>query len=338
MSYKFKSTIILVVNFLYFICLSIFSKAVATVYLMPPADTELEELNQEEKDKFQNVNYRSTSDYNVQQYKGDLKFKYGKADSHFKDGRIHLTFGGQITLPTYTTLTSNLDEQEYLNKEVKFNFKTDYNYFAGMGFYWPNGVRLEAEYSSMVLETKSFGKSFKKYGGTVFNQYLQDGATYTINLKDDKGNIYTRLTGNMQPLVEFNIRTIMVNLILEQAQAQTKVKPYLGAGAGYAIGNMRSLENKGSSRVPAFQLLAGFSYSLTDDSSLVMYLGYKYIFISKMKQDLTRITPGSPAYIGGKDVVFDPETGTYYNPVFTNSREEFKLNMHNINLGFRFFF
>ena len=168
MFYKLKSSFLLFLIIFCFVSFFVFSNVEARNYLIPPADMEMEELNKDESDKFQNVNLKSSTDYNIQQYKGDLKFKYGKVDSRFKDGRMHLIFGGQVTLPTYTTLTTNLNEQEYLNKNVKFNFKTDYNYFAGMGFYWPNGIRIEAEYSSMVLETKNYGNSFKKYGGTIY--------------------------------------------------------------------------------------------------------------------------------------------------------------------------
>ena len=326
-----------------------FSVVKAEVFLMIPEELEKEELNKDEKDKYQNVDYRSSTNYTIKQYKGDLKFKYGKIDSHLKDARFNFSFGGRITFPTATTLTSNLENDSYRNKENIWKYKIDYNYFFSIGLYWPNGVRTEIEYSSMVLETKNFGDSFQKYNNITFNQYLQDGSTFIsaynddgeANQTDDDDNEYSSLTGNMQPLVEFSIRTIMFNIILEKVQAHVKLKPYIGAGIGYAIGNMRSLQNKGSSKVPAAQFLIGLSYDITDDRSFVLYLGYRLLYLGEMKQKFTRIQPGSGAnFLDANDIlrtiVFDGET--YYNPIFKESEEKFQIMMHNIDLGFRFFF
>lgn len=312
----------------------------ASVRLTTPEDLKIEQLNKEQKEKFQNIDYTETLAI-PNQYKGKLKYTEGKEEVHLKDVRLFFGAGGRYTFSGDTTLTSDLNENEvgspgYFNKKNNLKFDDNFNFYASAGLYWRNGIRLEFEYSQMTLTTNNFGKNFKRYdNGIIFNQYLQ--RTGVLNTYGTGMNKYTALTNNMLPKLDFSVKTYMVNFIFEKTNIRSKIRPYIGFGAGLVEGDIETLKNDGASRVLGGQVMVGLSYPISEDQ-LVLYLGYRGIFSQKMEQTFTRITNVSlenvPSNISSE--AFNGKT--YYNPNMVQSKEKYDFQAHNIDFGIRFFF
>lgn len=319
--------------FIIFISSFVAQYAFATTRLIAPGDVDIQELNTEEKDKLQNVQYQESVGIPTQ-YKGKLKNTEGKEEIHFKDLRLFLGVGGRYTFANNITLNSSLNStSEYFNKKNQWKYDGNFNYFASLGVYWRNGIRIEFEYSQMTLETNNFASKFKPYNnGTIpFNQYLQTNATLQEVI--ELNGRYNRLIGNDIPLVELSVKTYMMNFIFEKSTAKSKIRPYVGFGLGLINGDMESLVNEGSSSVFGGQVLAGVSYPFAK-GALVLYLGYRGIFSTDMEQTFTRIT-GVNGYNGN---FFNENNYFYYNPVLERSAEKYKIMLHNVDLGIRFFF
>lgn len=308
----------------------------ADVNLTTPEDLDIKQLNKEQRDKLQNVEYTETLAI-PNQYKGKLKYTEGKEEVHLKDARLVFGVGGRYTFSNEITLDSDQNiNSEYFNKKNTFKIDDNFNFYASAGLYWRNGIRLEFEYSQMTLNTSDFGKHFATYDGIIFNQYLQK----TGNISTQGGILteqYTTLTNNMLPTLDFSVKTYMVNFIFEKTNIKSKLRPYIGFGLGLVEGDITTLENEGESRVFGGQVMVGLSYPFVEDQ-LVMYLGYRGIFSTQMEQTFTRITGVSLDNVPGivSNTAFDGDT--YYNPEFVKSKEKFDFQAHNIDLGIRFFF
>lgn len=318
------------------------STAHAVTRLVTPEDLEIEQLNIEQKDKFQNVDYTETVAI-PNQYKGKLKYTEGKEEVHLKDVRLFFGAGGRYTIAKDAELNADsvpddMRDSTYFNKQNTWSFDNNFNFYASMGLYWRNGIRIEFEYSQMTLETNNYGKEFEERNGFIFNQYLQTSGKIT-DFYDSNGELaYTTLTNNMLPIVEFSVKTYMLNFIFEKTQIKSKIRPYVGFGVGAVVGNMKSLVNDGESVVFGGQVMVGLSYPFSDDDSLIMYFGYRGIFSQDMEQTFTRIYDVNLIGVVTNQDVNDFDGRTYYNPQFFKSKERFGFQAHNIDLGVKFYF
>lgn len=312
-------------------CLFLFfiSNTYAAAKFVIPYDLTTEELNKDQRGKFQSLqNQQSLSMPN--QYKGKLKYTKGEEEIKLTDVAFFVGAGGRYSLTNDVELESDLNynsNSTYFNKLNKWKMDNNINFYASGGLYWRNGFRIELEYSEMTLETSNYGRNFKKYSSSgmgdriIFNQYLQTSSTLTSD-----GANYT-LTNNMLPVAELSVKTYMLNFIFEQVSAASKLRPYAGFGFGMVSGNFSSLVNDGESNVLGAQALVGLSYAIKENK-LSLYLGYRALFVQDMEQTFTRIISAS-SFNGT----------TYYNPTFVQSKEKFNFpNIHNIDFGFRFFF
>lgn len=327
MKYKFlfelfmKKFLILFFSFLSFPILSVR----ADVKLSVPYDLDIEELNKEEKDKLQNTNYSETVGI-PKQYKGKLKYTEGVPEVRLRDFRGYFGIGGRYSFVANTNMkeVGDTPTSPYFNKNEKWEFKNNFNFFASAGLYWVNGVRLEFEYSEMTAETDNFGKNFASMNGYKFNQYLQEKANITTT--NILGTETTSLTNNSYPLIQFSIKTYMMNFVFENVNAKTKLKPYVGIGGGVVVGDMANLRTDGKSVVPGGQIMVGLSYPISEQV-LVAYLGYRLVVAKEMSQTFTRVYDAE-----------DYNGKTYTNPKMTQVKEKFKYSSQSIDLGFRFFF
>lgn len=324
---------------LFFLFLFIFTSlsASADVKLSVPYDLDIEELNKEEKDKLQNTNYSETIGI-PQQYKGKLKYTEGVPDVRLRDFRAYFGVGGRYSFVQNTNMkeVNDTPTSPYFNKNEKWKFKNNFNFFVSAGLYWVNGVRLEFEYSEMTAETDNFGKNFASMNGYKFNQYLQENAVITqgtiTEIVDTPGGqqLQTRdvtyLTNNSYPLIQFSIKTYMMNFVFENVNAKSKLRPYVGIGGGVVVGDMANLRTDGKSVVPGGQIMVGLSYPISEQV-LVMYLGYRAVIAKEMSQTFTRVY-GAEDYNGR----------TYTNPQMMQVKEKFRYTSQSVDLGFRFFF
>lgn len=324
--------------YLIFGCVFSFNLNAATT-LATPEKLEIRELNKEQKNKLQNIQYSETQAI-PNQYKGKLAYTEGEEEIHLKDVRLYFGTGGRYTLTTDITQKTETEPTNttYFNRKNKWEMGDDFNYYASLGIYWRNGIRIEIEYSQMTLSTENYGDNFAVYNGpdqrgrgTIFNQYLQKTATtnYYYNLQNQL--VYTTLTGNTLPKIDLEVRTYMINFIFEKTTAKTKLRPYVGFGIGLVDGDVKTLVTNGSDMVLGGQVMVGLAYPFANDS-LVVYLGYRGLFSDELEQTFTRVTGVSP-YNGN---YFDGKT--YWNPHFMSSREKYKIQTHNIDFGARFYF
>ncbi|MDR2527018.1 MAG: P44/Msp2 family outer membrane protein [Rickettsiales bacterium] len=348
--------------------MNIFSKSFAVTRLVYPEEMEVKELNAEEKDKLKSIktgkSIKDNSTLGVpEQYKGPLKYAEPEQRAYLKDFRIEVGFGGSVSMfPTLKmkTITDLTYTQPSYNigKEQEWEMPKNYNYNASLGLYWINGVRLEFEYKKMTIENKKFTNGFNNTckgndtnqpcnnSSYPLNVYLQKGSvleskTYKIQ---DINHSYTQLSKNMQPIVNITVSTYMANIILEQVYVKSKARPYLGVGVGVASVNMSSLVNKGASNIPALQVMIGLSYPLADEK-VALYIGYRGLFMQKIKQTFTRIVGTScPDAASGVECNTDgigyseKDNGFYYNPEFEDSEQEYNIASHDISATVRFFF
>lgn len=316
-----KKLLFLFFSFLSFSALNLY----ADVKLSVPYDLDTKELNKEEKDKLQNTNYSKTISI-PQQYKGKLKYTEGVPEVRLKDFRGYFGAGGRYSFVKNTNMreTSDTPTSAYFNKNEKWEFKNNFNFFASAGLYWINGVRLEFEYSEMTAETDNFGKNFSSMNDYKFNQYLQEKANITTT--NILGTETTYLTNNSYPLIQFSVKTYMINFVFENVNAKSKLRPYVGIGGGVVVGDMANLKTDKKSIVPGGQIMIGLSYPISEQV-LVAYLGYRAVIAKEMSQTFTRIY-GAEDYNGK----------TYKNPQMMQVKEKFKYSSQNIDLGFRFFF
>lgn len=304
------------------ICLFTFNSYARTTTLNTPYNLDTKRLNEDEKYKLQNLQYTGTGNTPVQ-YKGKLKYTEGKEEVHIKDARLYMGVGARYSL----TNTIEMQAQEiptsatYFDDKSKWDFDNNLNYFASAGLYWRNGFRMEFEYSKMTLDTNNFAENFPKMGNTIFNQYLQTSA-YTLTIGAD-----TYLLDNMANIVELSIETYMFNFIFEKSMITAKIRPYIGFGVGLVKGDMISLVTDKPSFVPGGQFMIGLSYPFSK-GALVAYLGYRAIFAKEMEQEFTRITDADSL----------SDAGTYTNPVYVKSKENFTYRSNNLDLGIKFFF
>lgn len=312
---------------LFFLFLFVFTSlsASADVKLSVPYDLDVEELNKEEKDKLQNTNYSETIGI-PQQYKGKLKYTEGVPDVRLRDFRGYFGVGGRYSFVAKTNMkeVGDTPTSPYFNKNEKWKFKNNFNFFVSAGLYWVNGVRLEFEYSEMTAETDNFGKDFSSMNGYKFNQYLQEKANITTT--NILGTETTYLTNNSYPLIQFSIKTYMMNFVFENVNAKSKLRPYVGIGGGVVVGDMANLRTNRKSVVPGGQIMVGLSYPISEQV-LVMYLGYRAVVAKEMSQTFTRVY-GAEDYNGK----------TYKNPQMTQVKERFRYTSQSVDLGFRFFF
>ncbi len=313
---------------IFFICLLFVNNLFATVRIAVPYDLETTELNKEQRDKLQNIKNQESISM-PEQYKGPLKYTEGEEEVKLRDVALSLGIGGRYTFINDIELTSNLDltgSATYFNKINKWKMKNNFNFFASAGLYWRNGFRIELEYSEMTIDTANYGEDFARYNsglgaGIIFNQYLQHAAI--ISNYDG----ITRLSNNMLPVAELSLKTYMLNFIFEKTKVNSKVRPYLGFGFGMVNGDFSSLVNEGGSKVFGAQAMVGLSYVISPEQ-VVAYLGYRILYMKEMEQTFTRL-------IGANN--FDGNV--YYDPVFKQSTETYQVPiLHNIDLGFKFFF
>ncbi len=323
-------------------CLCIFNLYAAT-RLVTPEELQIEQLNKEQKDKLQNVQYTETLAI-PNQYKGKLKYTEGREEVHLKDARLFFGAGGRYTFSKDLTVKAEEIPQnhQYFNQKNVWNMDGNFNFYVSGGLYWRNGIRIEFEYSQMTLETNDYGKNFAKYNGPdtngkgiIFNQYLQTSGEIT-NYINDLGQVqYTTLTNNMLPVAELSVKTYMLNFIFERVYAKSKIRPYVGVGLGVITGDITTFVNEGSSTVFGGQVMVGLSYPISDES-LVFYLGYRGIFMQDMEQTFTRITDVNSA--GTRPSGSEFNGNTYFNLNLVKSKEKYNVQTHNIDLGIRFFF
>ena len=297
----------------------------ADVKLSVPYDLDVEELNKEEKDKLQNTNYSETIGI-PQQYKGKLKYTEGVPDVRLRDFRGYFGVGGRYSFVANTNMkeVGDTPTSYYFNKNEKWKFKNNFNFFVSAGLYWVNGVRLEFEYSEMTAETDNFGKDFSSMNGYKFNQYLQEKANITTT--NILGTETTYLTNNSYPLIQFSIKTYMMNFVFENVNAKSKLRPYVGIGGGVVVGDMANLRTNKKSVVPGGQIMVGLSYPISEQV-LVAYLGYRAVVAKEMSQTFTRIYDAE-----------DYNGKTYKNPQMMQVKEKFRYTSQSVDLGFRFFF
>lgn len=314
-------------KFLLFLFIFVFTflNAKADVKLSVPYDLDIEELNKEEKDKLQNTNYSETIGI-PQQYKGKLKYTEGMPEVRLRDFRGYFGIGGRYSFVSNTNMkeVGDTPTSPYFNRNEKWKFKNNFNFFASAGLYWVNGVRLEFEYSEMTAETDNFGKDFSSMNGYKFNQYLQEKANITTTNISGTETVY--LTNNSYPLIQFSIKTYMMNFIFENSNAKSKLKPYVGIGGGIVVGDMANLRTDGKSIVPGGQIMVGLSYPISEQV-LVAYLGYRAVVAKEMSQTFTRIYDAE-----------DYNGKTYKNPQMMQVKEKFRYTSQSVDLGFRFFF
>lgn len=314
-------------KFLLFLFIFVFTflNAKADVKLSVPYDLDIEELNKEEKDKLQNTNYSETIGI-PQQYKGKLKYTEGVPEVRLRDFRGYFGIGGRYSFVSNTNMkeVGDTPTSPYFNRNEKWKFKNNFNFFASAGLYWVNGVRLEFEYSEMTAETDNFGKDFSSMNGYKFNQYLQEKANITTTNILGTETVY--LTNNSYPLIQFSIKTYMMNFIFENSNAKSKLKPYVGIGGGIVVGDMANLRTDGKSIVPGGQIMVGLSYPISEQV-LVAYLGYRAVVAKEMSQTFTRIYDAE-----------DYNGKTYKNPQMMQVKEKFRYTSQSVDLGFRFFF
>lgn len=298
-----------------------------------PYELETKSLNKDEKVKLKNIQYKEATEI-PQQYKGKLKYTEGTEDVYFKDAKMYFGFGGRYSILQSADMQSTSDlptgaSSTYFNKKNTWDFDRNFNFFGSLGVYWRNGIRVELEYSESTFDTNNYASSFASYTGTsgkanIFNQYLQKSAKQTTGTKS--GVSYVALTGNTLPIVEFSVKTYMLNFIFEKSMIKSKIKPYVGFGVGMVSGNMESLTNGGASNVLGGQGMVGLSYAVVPDIAN-LYLGYRVIVSQKMEQTFKRVY--------GAD---DFDGTTYTNPKIMDSKEEFNYFTHNIDFGLKFFF
>jgi len=309
----------------------------AATRLATPEELKIEQLNKEQKDKLQNVQYTEAVEI-PNQYKGKLKYTEGKEEVHLKDVRLFFGGGGRYTFSKNVTVEAETvpEGAQYFNKKNVWNMDDNFNFYASAGIYWRNGIRIEFEYSQMTLETTDYGQNFARYNGPdtrgqgiIFNQYLQKSGRITSH-----GN-YTTLTNNMLPIAELSLKTYMVNFIFERTQIKSKIKPYIGIGLGVVDGDMKTFENEGSSVVFGGQVMAGISYPISNGIAAI-YLGYRGIFMQDFEQTFTRVTNVNSVNTQPPGSEFNGNV--YYNPTLVKSKEKYNAQTHNIDLGVRFFF
>lgn len=313
---------------IFFICLLFVNNLFAAVRIAVPYDLDTTELNKEQRDKLQNIKNQESIGM-PEQYKGPLKYTEGEEEVKLRDVALSLGIGGRYTFINDIELTSNLDltgSATYFNKINKWKMKNSFNFFASAGLYWRNGFRIELEYSEMTIDTANYGENFARYNsglgaGIIFNQYLQHAAV--ISNYDG----ITRLSNNMLPVAELSLKTYMLNFIFEKTKVNSKIRPYLGFGLGMVNGDFSSLVNEGGSKVFGAQGMVGLSYVISPEQ-VVAYLGYRILYMQEMEQTFTRVISANN---------FDGNV--YSDPVFKQSTETYQVPiLHNIDLGFRFFF
>jgi hypothetical protein len=139
------------------------------------------------------------------------------------------------------------------------------------------------------------------------------------------------------PLVELSIKTFMLNMILEKETLTSTFHPYLGLGIGMIYTDMESLETKGSAKgILGGQLLLGIAHPLSKKLASV-YIGYRGVFATKKaSQTFTRVM-GAEGYYGDMGLIFF-ENGVYYNPILQEVEQAYAIQVHNVDIGFRFMF
>lgn len=309
-------------------CLLLSSNVFGAVKLSIPYDLDTKDLNKEQREQFKVIQNQESLAM-PEQYKGPLKYTEGEEEIKLRDVALYLGIGGRYTRVNDIELTSNLDvtgSATYFNKVNKWKMENNFNFFASAGLYWRNGFRMELEYSEMTIDTANYGEDFARYNsglgnGIIFNQYLQHAATIS-----NSGSTI-RLSNNMLPVAELSLKTYMLNFIFEKVKADSKIRPYLGFGLGMVNGDFSSLVNEGGSKVFGAQGMVGLSYVISPEQ-VVAYLGYRILYMQEMEQTFTRV-------IGANN--FDGNV--YYDPVFKESTETYQVPvLHNIDLGFKFFF
>lgn len=310
--------------FVLFLCLLPFYAANSAVKLATPYDLEIKQLNEEEKDKLKSINYSETVEI-PKQYKGKLNNTEGVEEVRLKDIRLYLGAGGRYSMARNTNMRAEANiDTPYYNKNEKWEFDNSFNFFTSLGLYWRNGIRIEFEYSEATFENSNFGKDFAKVGPNVFNQYLQTNAIITTGTVS--GITKTYLTNNNFPLVEFSVKTYMLNFIFEKTNAKSPIKPYVGFGVGMVSGDMSNLQTDDRSTVPGAQIMIGLSYPISDGIAAI-YLGYRGVYAKEMEQTFTRIVD---AYAFNGII--------YEDPVFIKTKQKYNYQSQNIDFGVKFFF
>jgi hypothetical protein len=316
-----------------------------TKLIYPTNVKDMQELNKEEEDKLKNISIKRSSTIDIpEQYKGSLKFTESEPDANWRDFRVMLGFSALISfIPDFEMKA--IDEPISIpsvpgnfTKSATWSSPVNYSYSLMAGIYWINGVRFEFDYSKKTLEIKNFTNGFKKvndtiWGDVIFNEYLQKSATITRYLTEDGIEEHDRLSGNMLPLVEITVQTYMGNIILEQVYAKSKFRPYIGIGAGLVSVDASSLETDGAFTTIGGQFLVGFSYPITLEEKIIIFLGYRGVFFPTVKQKMKRVT-GVNCIANGTCVA----DGVYYNPIIEEIEQKYNIQFHNFDLTARFMF
>lgn len=294
------------------------------VKLSTPYDLEIKQLNEEEKDKLKSINFSETVGM-PKQYKGKLNNTEGVEEVRLKDVGAYFGAGGRYSVAKKTDMEADANVNTlYYNKNEKWEFDNNFNFFVSAGLYWRNGIRIEFEYSEATFENSNFGKNFEKVGPYVFNQYLQTEARIRTETSGGTTTIY--LTNNDFPLVEFSVKTYMLNFIFEKTNIKSPIKPYVAFGVGMVSGDMANLRTDDVSNVPGAQIMVGLSYPISDGAAAI-YLGYRGVFAKEMEQTFTRVVDAD---------TFDGTT--YVNPIFVKTKQKYDYQSQNIDFGVKFFF
>lgn len=268
-------------------------------------DLESKEVSGQYKGELKNVRRKDEFRLYDARWYGGLGLRYSMMDKS-KMSKDSSRTDAQIQGETGQSSTVHYDENE-------IDLEGAGGFFGSLGMYWTNGLRMELEYSqtkydSSSLEEFRFTETASSNNGKVW-EYLHNNA---INV-------------NTIPIteLEFDVKTIMFNVLYEPFKYDSKLTPYIGAGTGLVITDVESLPNDGSAKGLGFQGMVGLSYKMGYDGA--MYLGYRYVRADDLEQTFKRVVQVS-----------------YSSPNYTaytiQSKETYDYVSHNIEAGFRFFF
>jgi opacity protein-like surface antigen len=255
------------------------------------------------------------------QYKGELKKVRRKDEFELMEGRFYGGVGlrvssmkdiklekeakrtdAQIQAETGQSSTVYYDEN-------KLDFDMETGFYGSLGIYWRNGLRTELEYAQTTYEDNSLSQFQFANGSDKVWEYLHNNSINVNSIPINR--------------LEFDVKTVMWNFIYEPFKYDSKVTPYIGAGAGLVIADIKSLPNDGSDKAFGWQGMAGLAYKMGNSGS--MYLGYRYIQSSELEQTFTRVVQVSGS-------------SPNYTPYTIQSKESYEYIAHSIDVGFRFFF
>jgi len=253
------------------------------------------------------------------QYKGKLKKKRQRDEFRLIDARFYGGGGLKYSFMSDTKMTKANKTNAQIQAETgqtstiyydenKLSLGGNGGYFASLGLYWGNGLRIETEYTQTTYDTKKLGDFSFTVGTDKIWEYLH-GSSVNVNSVP-----ITQL--------EFDVKTVMLNVIFEPFRYHSKITPYIGAGAGLVMGDVQSLKNKGSAKAFGAQAMVGLSHKFGNSGCI--YLGYRFTKSGDLEQTFKRIVQ-----VGASPT---------YTPYTIDSKETYQYEAHGVDLGFRLFF